>query len=396
MPSSTTTDRVVSLSAAERARLKPGLQDVVHYRKSGLSLNHIIGCPLDCAYCIRHGDDNWDMKIPHALMSDDEAVASLLGHRHFVADRTPLQLFNKATDPLLPTVKPHTFAVLRRLAALGLRNHVLIISRFHISDDDCAQLNQLASLRVTLLFTYSGIADKRLEPIDSEIAVRSLKRSFAAADRYRTILYWRPLIPGINDADAEIAQAMELSATAHATVFTGLFYRGAIAEYFEARNLPIPYTETARRKILPQQIDTRVTRAFAAAGCTTLFRKTSCGVAFAHQTHDYNGHYGIRELCDICPAEQVERCANAFRQPKADEITSLLAGLGVSPTSVEIGERAVTVSDLDDPDRYYLQHALGYQVHHHLQPHHYGRHGRADIGWPDRAYECDADPNAKT
>ncbi len=32
----------------ERAR------EVVEYRKSGLSLNHVQGCPLDCAYCVRH------------------------------------------------------------------------------------------------------------------------------------------------------------------------------------------------------------------------------------------------------------------------------------------------------------------------------------------------------
>jgi hypothetical protein len=28
-----------------------------------------------------------------------------------------------------------------------------------------------------------------------------------------------------------------------------------------------------------------------------------------------------------------------------------------------------------------MQHTLGYQVHDVTKPHHYGRHGRADIGW---------------
>lgn len=36
------------VSLPDRAR------DVVEYRKSGLSLNHVQGCPLGCAYCIRH------------------------------------------------------------------------------------------------------------------------------------------------------------------------------------------------------------------------------------------------------------------------------------------------------------------------------------------------------
>jgi hypothetical protein len=33
--------------------------------------------------------------------------------------------------------------------------------------------------------------------------------------------------------------------------------------------------------------------------------------------------------------------------------------------------------------RYYLQHALGFQVHDVRHPHHERRHGRADVGWKD-------------
>jgi hypothetical protein len=34
-------------------RLPERAREVVEYRKSGSRLNHIQGCPLDCAYCIR-------------------------------------------------------------------------------------------------------------------------------------------------------------------------------------------------------------------------------------------------------------------------------------------------------------------------------------------------------
>ncbi len=75
----------------ERAR------EVVEYRKSGLSLNHIQGCPLDCAYCIRHTYGLWDQRVPRALMSDTEAVEELVGHRYFQPHVTPVQVFNRAT-----------------------------------------------------------------------------------------------------------------------------------------------------------------------------------------------------------------------------------------------------------------------------------------------------------
>jgi hypothetical protein len=52
-------------------------REIVGYRKSGLSLNHIQGCPLDCAYCIRYTYGLWDQRQPRALMSDDEAVDRL-------------------------------------------------------------------------------------------------------------------------------------------------------------------------------------------------------------------------------------------------------------------------------------------------------------------------------
>jgi hypothetical protein len=42
------------------------------------------------------------------------------------------------------------------------------------------------------------------------------------------------------------------------------------------------------------------------------------------------------------------------------------------------------VSGLEhEQPRYYLQHALGFQVHDMRHPHVERRHGRADIGWKD-------------
>lgn len=124
------TMRLVPLLTREQIeRLPERAREVVEYRKSGLSLNHVQGCPLDCAYCIRHTYGLWDQRQPRALMSDAEAVEQLVAHRYFRPHVTPLQVFNRATDPFLPTVRPHTFAVLDELDGRGLTNHVLVITR---------------------------------------------------------------------------------------------------------------------------------------------------------------------------------------------------------------------------------------------------------------------------
>ena len=300
--------RLPVLSSSEQMGLRAELRDVVEYRKSGLSLNHVIGCPLDCAYCVRHLFDNFEMRSPRALMSDSEAVDVLVGHLYFVTGRTPIQLFNRATDPFLPDVKPHTFAVLEELDRRALTNRVLVITRYHVTVDDCQRLNELSSIRVTLLFTYSGIDDSRIEPVSSGIAAQSLRTAYAEAVRYSTVLYWRPIVPGLNDSDEHIARAAQLSHEAHATVFTGLFYRAQMQAYYRARGLPEPYTDAARRKILPEDAEARLLYGFTAAGGGPIFRKTSCGVVFGHGEPDYNGHVGIREVCDICPKAQLKRC----------------------------------------------------------------------------------------
>jgi DNA repair photolyase len=369
------------LTATERGRVGPELLDVVEYRKSGLSVNWIIGCPLDCGYCVRHLFGNYGMKAPRALMGESEAVELLVGHRFFRPHRTPVQLLNRATDPLLPAVKSHTFEMLRLLDERGLTNHVLVITRWRLGPADCAVLNALRNIRLTVLVTYSGIEDERIEPVDSTIAATSLRTAFDQARRYRVVLYWRPIVPGLNDSDGHVARGLELSRHAHATVYTGLFYRDEIRTYYHDHGLPEPYADTARRKILPASVERRIlTAAAARPQGSPLFRKTSCAVAYAHGLADYNGHFGIRELCDICPAAQVTRCAGEWSRPDPGRVEVMVAAWG--GTLVAITDRAVIVSGLDEQRRYLIQHTLGYQVHDTTKPHHPFRHGRADLGYP--------------
>jgi DNA repair photolyase len=360
-------------------------REVVEYRKSGLSLNHIQGCPLDCAYCIRHTYGLWDQRQPRALLSDEEAVEQLIGHRYFMPHVTPLQLFNRATDPFLPQVKKHTFAVVANLEQRGLRNHMLIITRYRITDRDCEQLAATRHLRLTLLLTYSGIEDRRIEPYPSSVAAESLQTASRRAPRcYRTVLYWRPLVPGLNDSPEHLAQAAELSRSGDATVFTGLFLREEIAAYYRAHDLPLPYDETARRKIMPETTEQRVLAAFREHGGGPLFRKTSCAVSYAHGLPDYNGHIGIRELCDICPLAQLALCESAHQVPTSTQVADAAGALPElrELRVMDITPRAMVVSGLaSEQPRYYLQHALGFQVHDAARPHRPRRHGRAEIGW---------------
>lgn len=360
------------------ANIPAQLADVVEYRKSGLSLNHVIGCPLECAYCVRHLFGNFPMKRPHLLMSDAEAVDALTGHWAFRKNRTPLQLFNRATDPFLPGVKEHLMRTLELLDRRGLTNHVLVITRWKISHEDVERLDRLVNLKVTVLVTWSGIQDARIEPVDSGIAEASLATLAAYAKRTRSILYWRPLIAGVNDRLDDIARASELSRLANATVFTGLFHREEIREHLRQSGVEDLYQDAPRRKVLPRDLERRVLELFSGG---PLFRKTSCGVAFVHSVPDYNGHFGLPEICDICPASQVERCARAYENPSREALKNVLRIAGLDHSRIEVTSGRILVEESSEQQRYFVQHSLGYQVHDRALPHLPGRHGRAEEGW---------------
>lgn len=373
---------IAHLTVEEISRIDPSLRNVIENRKSGLSLNHIIGCPLDCAYCVRHIFGNYQMKEPRALMSDELAVETLLKHPYFVPHSTPLQLLNRATDPFLPSVKPHTYRVLKLLDDAGFSNTVLIITRYHVSKTDTAVLNKLAHIKVALLFTWSGIEERSIEPIDSNIAAQSLMVAFHNAESYRAILYWRPIVPSLNDGDTFIRKAAELSKTAHATVFTGLFFRDEIRDFYVTRGLQMPYGDVERRKIFPKSLERTIISKFEGLGGKRYFRKTSCGVSYAFKVSDYNGHYGIRELCDICPPDQVTRCRKAWHPPSERSVALLALKVGCNDKP-SITNRAILFPSMEEHKRYFIQHSLNYQVHDSKFPHHYGRHGRAENGWID-------------
>lgn len=371
------------MPAAHQTTLDPYMAQIVTYRKSGLSLNHIIGCPLDCGYCVRHFWGNFDQKTPQMLIPTNDAVELLLSHEAFRPDTTPIQLFNKATDPMLPGVKPHTFQVLRELDRRGLTNLVLIITRFHVTPADMAALEDLRHIRVTLLFTYSGITDPRIEPIaKSRTTVRSITTACRHARRTEVIVYWRPIVPGWNDSPEQMTHVLDASRDADAIVFTGYYHKPENAGHLRDLGVDVPYEQHyQRRKVLPADLDARVVAAWRASGIRTpLFRKTSCGVTYTHDIPDYNGHWGVPELCDICPLAQQHRCAAAHRSPTREEFRRVLDGLGYdAPFLVEDGH--VLTHGLGEQRRYAIQHTLGHQIWEADHPHLGLAHGRSLEGY---------------
>lgn len=366
------------------------LSEIISYRKSGLSLNHIVGCPLDCAYCVRHFFDNFDMKVPKMICTDEEAVELLVSHKFFIPDVTPIQIFNRATDPFLSNVKGHTHCVLKMLDERGFKNPVLIITRANVTQKDVMDLEKLNNLKLSILVTYSGIKNTKIEPIaKNKITTRTIETISSNKKKIKLVLYWRPIVMGWNDDDESFERVFDMAKLVDAVVYTGYYHRPENYSHIRNIGLDVPYDGFARRKYFPSELEDRILAAYQASGVSIpLFRKTSCGVTFAHNIPDYNGHWGVNELCDICPQGQKSLCEKSYNQPTRIEFENLL-NLYDYDTPFKIEDGHIWTEGLGEEKRYHLQHTLSYQIWDIDKPHFKDQHGRSPFGQIENKEEND-------
>ena len=153
--------RLTLLPADQVAALDPYMAQIVTYRKSGLSLNHIIGCPLDCGYCVRHFWGDFEHKTPAPALHRPMRPIGLLTRPRGVPALTPPRSSSSTRPPTrsCPASSRTCSGSCTRSMIGASTNLVLVITRFKVTAADMAVLEALRHLRVTLLFTYSGITD---------------------------------------------------------------------------------------------------------------------------------------------------------------------------------------------------------------------------------------------
>jgi hypothetical protein len=145
--------------------------------------------------------------------------------------------------------------------------------------------------------------------------------------------------------------------------------------------ISVPYNEDfARRKFLPENLEKKIFKAYNESNLKVpLFRKTSCGVAYAHSVPDYNGHWGVNELCDICPESQRKICKKDYNPPSIRGFQKLLNEFEYdSHFLFEDGH--IWTTRLGEERRYHLQHILRYQIWDIDKPHFKNQHGRSPFG----------------
>ncbi len=300
--------------------------DVITQLKSWLSINPVIGCPTDCAYCIRHEDDI-EITEPKQIETSSNAIEKLQQNRFFVPHKTHLAVHNMATDPFLPNSesKKVTFEILGGLDSLGYENNVGLITKHLVKEEDIDFLESLSNLNLTMMLSYSEMPE-RIEPQGNKVRIKTLEN--LSGSELNTILYWRPIVDGWNTDRERIDTVLENGEKyADAFVMSGLTFTEKIKENLKGRGIEPPYEKTdPLSKQFPKQVVNKILETYREIGITKpLFRKTSCGVSYLEEESDYNTHWENREkyCLETCPKKQKERCYN-IKPPKESQVKSLM------------------------------------------------------------------------
>jgi hypothetical protein len=252
-----------------------------------------------------------------------------VNYAFFVRDRTPVAIGNE-TDMLHPSSTDYLLGLLAELGGIGLQNPIILVTKAPLSHELIQSLRSAAAMRLVFFLSYSGLG-RQLEPNFTD---EQLRRNFSVAKAYDfpVVHYWRPLMPENTTLSAVSRMLSFVSATADATVFTGLklhpeltriiTHDGALAvpdqvrdhtgEWLESQTVQMIYREANR--IAPNY---------------PLYRHASCALAFVLQRPDHTGTVYREDICppSHCPSGQRLICAAARRIPSENEIARVLSAL---------------------------------------------------------------------
>jgi len=317
-----------------------------------LILNTMLGCSFGCVYCFRadeqHEGVEWFLNgRPTQVVDEPTVVERLARHPLFVPGATQIGLHSATTEPFLPQVRESTFALLDLLERRGWGNDVMIITKHYLREEDVARLAAYRSFQILLFLTHNaapaametmgagpGFLERKLRTVEYVLAQPNL----AAAH------YFRPIVPGWNDADEQIAAALSFGEPLGLTVIGGLKAIPKMQEISVQRGLPLPVLDNGSQdKYFPPELVDRILATHRRLGLTsTLVGDQSCGLTVmlsrlrgravpnVEATRMYDLATGRPAKCmGLCPPEQLAACTSP-PPPAPSEVRALLSRFGIA------------------------------------------------------------------
>jgi DNA repair photolyase len=281
----------------------------VEHTTSWLTINPVKGCSLGCAYCFRA---RWHPDAKPSVQYDvSEAIDELVRHPHFIPHETPVSINVSSTDAMLPSVRPITRRAIELLDQRGLRNPLGLTTKLRIPDQFLEFLTQLNFLR-PIVFVSLAMLPKKIEPPPCRPRIENLKRLNEA--RVPSVLYYRPIIEGLNDSPQTIEQLLRIGDRhCEAICIGGLRVSPEIEAAMRETglDLPAPKTRGFHEKLLPESIERTINSVHRDLGLKVpVYRHTSCAVSKVIAHPNYNALYedAANNCASTCPAAQEAIC----------------------------------------------------------------------------------------
>jgi DNA repair photolyase len=281
---------------------------IVEHTTSWLTVNPVVGCPLECAYCFRH---HWSApdKV-HEVYTPQEVAAALESHREFHPHVTPLAINVSSTDAFLPAVRRSTVDCLMEFERRQWRNIVGLITKCEITDSDASIIANLSFIR-PIVFVSLALIPREIEPVPVAPRLRTMQR--LRNHNIPVILYYRPIVAGWNDSADTMRRVLGIAAEyANAICYGGLHLSPEIVAQLQARNITFPISSGPfHEKEISSDIGARLEALHHELGLELpLYKHTSCAVSYCFSMENYNklARYPDRNCTASCPTHQQALC----------------------------------------------------------------------------------------
>ncbi|BCB87095.1 radical SAM family protein [Phytohabitans suffuscus] len=354
---------------------------------SWITVDPILGCPADCAYCYL-GPLGLRAARPEARATPEEAVAAveehLGGRRAGVVDpaydQTPLCVGNY-TDMLL--TRPNREALVRIVELLAERiprRPVVVVTKGRLDPDLLAALDRPGfPIYWFLSQSMARAAGLPLErgPIADLDTTLDNARLVSRTTHQKAVHFWRPFVAELRPSRADLEKLVGRLASSglSASVVVGLTMGPGVPLADERLGTLLDRSIAApgERAEAFDGEGWAVARESAAAAGYPLYRNTSCALALLRGQPEALGTWRppyARHRClpAACPLAQRARCGAALAAPAgtagwmdgATVAARVAAFLSLDAGSVSVGAGELVIDDMiDEFDYNTLLHGYG-------------------------------------
>lgn len=265
------------------------------------------------------------------------------------------------TDMLHAINVDYLVSLLTEMSEAGIDNPISLITKAPLSSSVLEGIRAIPALQVIFFLSYSGLG-QRFEPNFTD---KQLRTNFvlAKAHGFPVIHYWRPLLPD-NINLATIREMLSFtSATADATVFTGLKLHPELTRVISRDgSVSIPTTLINQYGEWLESETVKLIYREAQQICPNypLYRHTSCALACVLSQPNHTGTVFREDICppSHCPTVQRQICQIAHCIPSREKIIQTLSALRRPIDFNRFPELVVVKGEVSQEEFSFLVHNL--------------------------------------